>query len=188
MIESNYKLVLASSSERRLLLLKKIGYVPDIIDAPDIDEHYKVNEMPGAYVKRIAKAKATKISQRHKNSYIIAADTVIYSGAKIYGKAFNNEDAIKTIKKLSGKTHRVFGGICVISPNKNILLRTIITRVTFRVINDRDIQDYISSEEWKGKAGCYAIQGIASKFVKRINGNIFIFFFSTNSLSELLEI
>ena len=171
MIEGNYKLVLASSSERRLLLLKRIGYNPDVIDAPAIEEYFKVNEKPGVYVNRIAKAKAEKISQRHKDSYIIAADTVIYSGAKFYGKVSKKEDAFRTIKKLSGRTHRVYGGICVISPNKNILLRTIITKVSFRAINDKEIHDYISTEEWKDKAGCYAIQGMASKFVKRINGN-----------------
>ncbi len=171
MFENKYKLILASSSERRLSLLKRIGYIPNIIDVPEIDESFHKNEKPHLYVKRIAREKAEKISKRHKNSYIIAADTVIFCGAKIYGKAFNESDAFTILKKLSGRRHRVYGAICVISPNKNISVKVIITQVSFKVISDKEIQDYISEGEWKGKAGCYAIQGIASKFIKKINGN-----------------
>ena len=171
MIKDKFKLVLASSSDRRLTLLKKIGYIPDEVDTPEIDEFVHQGEKPSTYVIRMAKNKAEKVSSRHKNSYIIAADTVIFSGAKIYGKVSNKEEAFKTLKQLSGKKHKVYGGICVISPNKNIALKTIITQVSFRVINEKEIDDYLHNDEWKGKAGCYAIQGIASKFVKRINGN-----------------
>jgi len=171
LIKDKYKLVLASSSERRLMLLKRIGYIPDEIDVPDINEFIKQGEKPGQYVIRMARSKAEIVSRRHKNSYIIAADTVIFSGAKIYGKASNKEEALKILKQLSGKKHRVYGGICIISPNKNIVLRTIITHVSFRIITEKELDDYLDSEEWKGKAGCYAIQGMASKFVKRINGN-----------------
>ena len=153
------------------MLLKRIGYIPDEIDAPDIDEFINHGEKPGPYVIRMARSKAEIVSRRHKNSYIIAADTVIFSGAKIHGKALNKEEALKTLKQLSGKKHKVYGGICIISPNKNIALRTIITQVSFRIINEEEIEDYLYSEEWKDKAGCYAIQGMASKFVKRINGN-----------------
>ena len=153
------------------MLLKRIGYLPDIVDAPDIEEHVNKDETPDAYVKRIAKEKAECVSHKYKNSYIIAADTIIFSGSKIYGKASNKDDAFKVLNKLSGKKHRVYGGICVISPNKNISLKRIVTQVSFRVIHSKEIQHYIDTEEWIGKAGCYAIQGIASKFVKRINGN-----------------
>lgn len=153
------------------MLLKRVGYIPDEIDVPDINEFIKQGEKPGRYVIRMARSKAEIVSRRHKNSYIIAADTVIFSGAKIYGKASNKEEALKTLKQLSGKKHRVYGGICIISPYKNILLRTIITHVSFRIITEEELDDYLDSEEWKGKAGCYAIQGMASKFVKRINGN-----------------
>ena len=124
---------MASSSERRLSLLKRIGYNPDIIDVPEIDENIYINEKPDLYVKRIAREKAEKISKKYKNSYIIAADTVIFSGAKIYGKAFNESDAFTILKKLSGRRHRVYGAICLISPNKNISLKLIITQVSFRV-------------------------------------------------------
>ena len=153
------------------MLLKRIGYIPDEIDVPDIDEFIKQGEKPGPYVIRMARSKAEIVSRRHKNSYIIAADTVIFSGAKIHGKASNKEEALKILKQLSGKKHKVYGGICIISPNKNIALKTIITKVSFRIINQEEIYDYLLHDEWRGKAGGYAIQGIASKFVKRINGN-----------------
>ena len=153
------------------MLLKRIGYIPDEIDLPDIDELIHQGEKPGPYVIRMARSKAETVSRRHKNSYIIAADTVIFSGAKIHGKASDKEEALKILKQLSGKKHRVYGGICVISPNKNIALKTIVTQVSFRIINQEEIDDYLLHDEWKGKAGGYAIQGIASKFVKRINGN-----------------
>ena len=148
-----------------------IQHIPDEVDTPEIDEFVHQGEKPCTYVIRMAKNKAEKVSSRHKNSYIIAADTVIFSGAKIHGKASDKEEALKILKQLSGKKHRVYGGLCIISPNKNIALRTIITQVSFRIINEEEIKDYLDSEEWKGKAGCYAIQGMASKFVKRINGN-----------------
>ena len=123
------------------MLLKRIGYIPDEIDVPDIDEFIKQGEKPGPYVIRMARNKAKIVSKRHKNSYIIAADTVIFSGAKIYGKASNKEEALKVLKQLSGKKHRVYGGICIISPNKNIALKTIITQVSFRIINQEEIYD-----------------------------------------------
>ena len=120
MIKDKYKLVLASSSERRLMLLIRLGYIPDEIDVPNIDEFIKQGEKPGPYVIRMARSKAEIVSRRHKNSYIIAADTVVFSGAKIHGKASDKEEALKILKQLSGKKHRVYGGLCIISPNKNI--------------------------------------------------------------------
>ena len=171
MIHNKYKFVLASSSERRLSMLNRIGYQPDLVVSPNVDESINGNEKPTAYVNRIALKKAESVSLSHKDSYILAADTVIVSGGKIYGKAKNKIEAFKILKSLSGKRHKVYGGICVISPSKNISLRTIVTQVVFRVLEQKEIESYLSSEEWIGKAGCYAIQGIASKFVKRVNGN-----------------
>ena len=171
MIHNKYKFVLASSSERRLSMLNRIGYQPDLVVSPNVDESINNNEKPIAYVNRIALKKAESASLNHKDCYILAADTVIVSGGKIYGKAKNKIEAFKILKSLSGKRHKVYGGICVISPSQNVTLRTIVTQVVFRVLEQKEIESYISSEEWIGKAGCYAIQGIASKFVKRVNGN-----------------
>ena len=163
--------MLASSSERRLGMLTRIGYKPDIVDPPNIDEIIKTREKPRTYVSRLATLKAETVSKRHKDCFIIAADTVIVSGGKIFGKAKTPIEASKILMTLSGKRHKVYGGICVISPSNNISSRTIITQVSFRVLDQKEIKNYIDSDEWKGKAGCYAIQGMASKFVRRINGN-----------------
>ena len=152
-------------------MLSRIGYKPDYVDPPNIDESIKTNEKPKSYVNRVAFKKAEAVSQRHKDCFILAADTVIVSGGKIYGKAETPIEAFKTLTTLSGKRHKVYGGICVISPSNNISLRTIITQVSFRVLDKKEIENYILLEEWKGKAGCYAIQGVASTFIKRINGN-----------------
>jgi len=152
-------------------MLSRIGYKPDTVEHPKIDEDINVNEKPSQYVKRLALKKAEAVSLKYQGCFILAADTVIFSGGKIFGKAETKIEAFKTLKLLSGKRHKVYGGICVISPSKNISLRTIVTQVCFRVLEQREIENYISSEEWKGKAGSYAIQGHASKFVKRINGN-----------------
>jgi septum formation protein len=171
LINNKYKFVLASSSERRLSMLSRIGYKPDLVVSPNINESINTNEKPSKFVSRLALNKAEVISLRYKNCFILAADTVIVSGGKIYGKAKTKIEAFKTLKILSGKRHKVYGGLCVISPSNNISLRTIVTQVSFRLIEQREIENYLSSGEWKDKAGCYAIQGIASKFVKRINGN-----------------
>ena len=152
-------------------MLSRIGYKPDLVVSPNVNESIKANEKPSTYVSRLAFKKAEVVSLRYQNCYILAADTVIVSGGKIYGKAQTKIEALKTLKILSGKRHKVYGGVCVISPSNNISLRTIVTRVRFRVLEQREIENYISSDEWKGKAGCYAVQGIASKFVKSINGN-----------------
>ena len=171
MINYKYKFVLASSSQRRLNMLTRIGYKPDLVVSPNINENINANEKPSAFVKGLAFKKAESVSLKHKDCFILAADTVIVSGGKIYGKAKTKIEAFKTLKILSGKRHKVYGGLCVISPSNNISLRTIVTQVSFRVLEQKEIENYISSGEWKDKAGCYAIQGIASKFVKRINGN-----------------
>ena len=152
-------------------MLSRIGYTPDLIVSPNVNESINSNEKPNIYVNRLAFKKAEVVSLRYKGCFILAADTVIVSGGKIYGKAKTKIEAFKTLKILSGKRHKVYGGLCVISPSNNISLRTIVTQVSFRSLEHREIEDYISSEEWDGKAGCYAIQGLASKFVKRINGN-----------------
>ena len=152
-------------------MLSRIGYRPDLVNFPNVNENINPNEKPRTYVNRLALKKAEVTSLRYKNCFILAADTVIVSGGKIYGKAKTKIEAFKTLKILSGKRHKVYGGLCVISPSNNISLRTIVTQVSFRVIEQREIENYLASGEWKDKAGCYAIQGIASKFVKKINGN-----------------
>ena len=152
-------------------MLKKIGYQPSHVHKPDIDESILKGETPYTYVSRLAEKKANSALALYKNTYILGADTIIFSGNKIIGKPKNYEDAYNILSRLSGKRHRVYGGICLISPAKNISIRTVVTRVNFRFISSNEIREYLSTNEWKDKAGCYAIQGNAAKFVKSINGN-----------------
>ncbi len=152
-------------------MLEKIGYKPAHVHHPNIDESVSNGETPLKYVSRLAEEKAMTALDLYKNAYILGADTVIVSGNKIIGKSKNHEEAFSILSKLSGKRHRVYGGICLISPTKKISIKTIITIVKFRIISFKEIQEYLSTNEWKDKAGCYAIQGYAGKFVKSINGN-----------------
>ena len=152
-------------------MLTRIGYKPDLVISPNVDESINTEEKPRPYVIRMAFNKAESVSKKYKDCFILAADTAIVSGGKIYGKAESKIKAFQTLKILSGKRHKVYGSICVISPSNNISLRTIVTQVSFRIIEKNEINNYLDSEEWKDKAGSYAIQGIASKFVKKINGN-----------------
>ena len=165
------KLILASSSDRRLSMLKKIGYNPDHIHHPNIDESIIDGESPSRYVCRLAEEKAKTALDLFKKSYILGADTAIVSGNRIIGKPKTVEEAFSILSKLSGKRHRVYGGVCLIAPSKKISIRKIITIVKFRAISHKEIQEYLLTNEWKDKAGCYAIQGYAAKFVKSINGN-----------------
>tara|TARA_B100000686_G_scaffold342408_1_gene421499 strand:+ start:7497 stop:8015 length:519 start_codon:yes stop_codon:yes gene_type:complete len=152
-------------------MLEKIGYKPSHVFHPNIDERILEGETPYTYVSRLAEKKANSALGLYKNSYILGADTIIFSGNKVIGKPKNYEDAYNILTRLSGKRHSVYGGICLISPSKNTSIRTVVTKVKFRFISSKEIQEYLSTDEWKDKAGCYAIQGYAAKFVKNINGN-----------------
>ena len=152
-------------------MLKKIGYKPFCVHNPNINEEIIKGEKPSQYVSRMAEKKAKTVVKIYKEAYILGADTVIVSGRNIIGKPKNYKDAYNILVGLSGKRHRVYGGICLISPNNNISIRTVVTQVNFRYISTNEIESYLKMDEWKDKAGSYAIQGYAAKFVKRINGN-----------------
>lgn len=164
-------LILASSSPRRLELLSQIGIIPDHVIPADIDETILKTELPRALALRLSKGKAEKIAQEHPGSFILAADTVVAVGRRILDKPENAEDARKALCLLSGRRHTVYGGICVIAPHgekRHVLCETI---VSFRRLTLQDINDYIASGDWEGKAGSYAIQGMASTFVKFLSGS-----------------
>ena len=171
MLNKKIKLVLASSSERRLSMLEKIGYKPLCVHNPNIKEEIIKGEKPSKYVVRMAEKKAKTAVKIYNDAYILGADTVIVSERNIIGKPKNYKDAYNILAKLSGKRHRVYGGICLISPKNNISIRTVVTQVNFRHISTNEIESYLKMDEWKDKAGSYGIQGHAAKFVKRINGN-----------------
>jgi len=164
-------LVLASSSPRRLDLLKQIGIVPDSIKLADIDESPKHREQPRELALRLAIEKAETVKPLYKDDVILAADTVVGCGRRIIGQAASELEARKHLELLSGRRHRVFGGVCIIDSQGELSSRLVTTTVLFKRLSRGEIDTYIANREWEGKAGAYAIQGHASCFVKWITGS-----------------
>jgi septum formation protein len=161
-------LILASSSPRRQELIAKLGYTPQKICSPDVDETPHKGENPRQYVTRIA---CSKVNAVNEDGFILAADTTVETGRQLLGKAFNTEDARKNLERLSGRRHRVYTGICLKAPDGKVIHQVVVTRLTFKKLTDQEIENYLASGEWKGAAGSYTIQGYAEAFVKQINGS-----------------
>jgi len=164
-------LILASASPRRLQLLEQIGIVPARVIPADIDETPLPNELPRAQAKRLAELKADAIAADNPDSFILAADTVVGCGRRILPKAENEAEARKCLKLLSGRRHRVYGGVCLIAPDGRRTLKVVQTAVVFKSLSEGDIKTYIASDEWRDKAGAYGIQGKAAVFVRQIVGS-----------------
>lgn len=164
-------LVLASGSPRRLDLLRQIGITPSAVDVPHVDEAALPRELPVAYAKRIAMEKLNAVAPRHEGSYVLAADTVVASGRRILPKAEDATTARKCLALLSGRRHKVIGGIAIAAPSGKRALRVIRTDVVFKRLSDAEIERYIASGEWHGKAGGYAVQGVAAAFIPHIAGS-----------------
>jgi septum formation protein len=167
----NGRLILASASPRRLDLLAQIGLTPDEVLPADIDETPLAGELPRQLAARLAESKARAIADSHKNAFVLGADTVVACGRRILPKAETEDEARKCLTLLSGQKHRVFGGICLIASDGSLVSRLVTTVVQFKRLSAGEITGYIESREWEGKAGAYAIQGLAARFVKRINGS-----------------
>jgi len=165
------RLILASASPRRMDLLGQIGIVPDTVVAADIDETPTKGELPRQLASRLAESKARAVAKNHQKCFVLAADTVVACGRRILDKAHTEEQARSHLALLSGKKHRVFGGICLIDPEGFVVSRLVLTVVQFKRLSAREITGYIDCGEWEGKAGAYAIQGLAASFIKRINGS-----------------
>ena len=165
------KFILASSSPRRQELLASIGMLPDQILSPDVDETPLKNEGIREYVKRIAILKARTVHGQVSEAYVLAADTSVECGRRILLKATDKEDARKMLKGYSGRRHKVYTGVCVLSPEGKEASRVLVTRISFKRLSDEEIEDYVTSGEWEGKAGGYSIQGKAAKFVKFMSGS-----------------
>ena len=162
--------ILASASPRRLDLLNQIGRIPDRVEPADIDEAAKPGESPRQLVERLATLKANAIAQRCTDDVVLGADTVVACGRRILPKPDNETDARAYLRLLSGRRHRVYGGVALISPQGQ-WSRVVMTQVLFKRLTDNEISAYMASGEWQGKAGAYGIQGRAGAFVKRINGS-----------------
>lgn len=170
-ITQTKKLILASASPRRKELLENLGYEFQIIPA-DIDETVNGSKSPEEIVKELALQKASHIANNiDYPAVIIGSDTIVVIDNTILGKPENTEDAYKMLKLLSGRSHQVISGIAIIdTSNNNKIVESASSDVYFRPISEKEITDYISTKEPMDKAGAYAIQGLASTFIEKING------------------
>ena len=165
------KLILASSSPRRVDLLKQIGIVPHEILPAAIDETPLKGELPRDLAKRLSAEKAMAIAAQEPNAFILAADTVVACGRRLLDKTNTPEEARACLEQLSGRRHHVYGGIALIAPNGKIHTRLVDTIVAFKRLSAPEIESYIQTDQWRGVAGGYAIQGRAGAFVKHIGGS-----------------
>ncbi len=169
------QLILASASERRLNLLDQINVVPEQIVPANIDETAKQNELPAKYALRMAFEKATHVSKKlgsgSNSTFVLAADTVAAVGRRILPKAETEQQARDCLAAFSGRRHRVFGGIALHCPDGSVRTRVVQSYVCFRRLSAGDIDYYISTRDWQGKAGGYAIQGPAACFIRAIGGS-----------------
>lgn len=165
------KLILASASPRRIELLKQVGLLPDAVLPADIDETPRKDEKPKDLVLRLAREKAEVIARHHKDAFIIGADTTVALGTRMFAKAGNENEASAMLEKLSGRAHKVYGGIAVVTPSRKTVTRAVVTSVKFKRLTSAEIGAYVASHEWEGKAGAYGIQGLAAAFVAEIRGS-----------------
>ena len=170
MNETKHSFVLASSSPRRIELLNSIKIFPKIIYSSDINEDIDSKENPKKYCMRVAKNKALKALEKYPEEFILSADTVVFCSNKIFLKPKNKEEAREFLTFFSGRKHNVLTCVCLAKKN-SLKVKKVITKVTFKRLNKQEIDEYLSTNEWKDKAGAYAIQGYAEKFIKRINGS-----------------
>lgn len=166
-------IVLASASPRRLQLLEQIGIAPQTVLATDIDETPLKQELPRVYVQRLANAKAMAAQAISKDSqFILAADTIAAAGRRILNKTSERHIAKKHLSLLSGRRHRVYTSVVLLNTQTGkISSRQVCTMVQFSRFTEKQLEHYLDSEEWKDKAGSYAIQGIAASFIQAISGS-----------------
>jgi septum formation protein len=174
---SRPELILASASPRRLALLNQIGIEPEHLVPAHIDETPERNELPRKLAQRLADQKA--IAAQHKarsagiaeNALVLAADTVVSVGRRILPKAETMEEASACLRLLSGRGHRVYTAVTMLTPGGATRRRLVETRLRFKRLSGREIESYLASAEWRDKAGGYAIQGIAGAFVIKLVGS-----------------
>ncbi len=162
-------LILASQSPRRAELLRAAGFT-FLVDTADVDEAIHPSEAPEAYVLRLAEAKAAAVAMRHPDAVVLGADTTVVIDDEILAKPIDRADAQRMLARLAGRTHEVLTGVAVCRGARR-LSRVASTTVTFLPMTDEEIAWYAASGEPDDKAGAYAIQGLASRFVERIDGS-----------------
>ena len=165
--------MLASASPRRRELLAQIGVAPDAVTPAEIDETPRKGELPRIYAARLADEKAAAVAARcEAGDLVLAADTVVYAGRRILDKPKDRSDAARLLTALSGRRHRVATAIALRRVSDGAVWRRLAeTSVRFRRLSAEDVERYLASGEWRGKAGGYAIQGLAGAFVPSLNGS-----------------
>ena len=164
-------LVLASASPRRLDLLRQVGLEPAEVDPADIDETPAARELPRAYAMRMARSKLAAVASRHPGAVVLAADCVVVCSRRILPKTETEMAARDCLDRLSGRRHRVLGAVAVGFPDGTVRTRCVETTVRFKRLTPSEVDDYLRSGEWRGKAGGYAIQGRAARFVDFLSGS-----------------
>ena len=171
------KLVLASASPRRLALLQQIGFEPDALLPADLDETPRRNELPRTLAARLGREKAeaaAALVQKNPDlagAFTLAADTVVAVGRRILPKCEVTDEAAACLRLLSGRAHRVFTGVTLVTPKGAVRNRLVESRVRFKRLSDAETEAYLASGEWRGKAGGSAIQGLAGAFVVNLVGS-----------------
>jgi septum formation protein len=163
--------ILASASPRRRDLLALIGLKPDLIAAADLDESPLPKETPARLAERLAVDKARYVAASHAGGVVLAADTVVAMGRRVLDKAHHDQDVRLCLEMMSGRGHRVYTGVAVVAPDGRLSSRLVETRISFKRLSQADIDAYIASGEGVGKAGGYAIQGLAGAFVTHLVGS-----------------
>ncbi|GAB6053426.1 Maf family nucleotide pyrophosphatase [Magnetospira thiophila] len=163
--------ILASASPRRRDLLAQVGITPDGIHPAEVDECPLQDELPPALASRLAEAKARAVAVGHPDALVLGADTVVACGRRCLGKPEDATEARRMLHLLSGRRHKVIGGLCLVTPGGRAFHKRITTSVAFKVLHPDEIATYLDSDEWRGKAGAYAIQGRAGAFVRQIVGS-----------------
>lgn len=165
-------LILASASPRRRDLLAQCGIAPAQVIPADVDETPHPHEDPVAYVRRIARAKADKVAAMHPDHVILAADTTVHCGTRILGKAENADEARKYLALLSGRRHRVSTAVSIHAPGhakgKHFSVTSL---VKFKRLQPAELDAYLATNDWVGKAGAYGIQGAAGAFITFMSGS-----------------
>jgi len=183
-------LILASASPRRKLLLEQAGYRFDIV-VPDVDEasHLYDNIAPAAYTKLVALEKARTAAHQNPSAIVIGSDTIVYADGQIIGKAEDDQHAREIISLLFSNPHEVITGVAILKLDEKIQIVESVTTVVYpKRLTPEQIEAYIDSGDWKGKAGAYGIQETGEKFVERIDGSLTnVMGFPMELVNDLLE-
>ncbi len=165
------QLVLASASPRRLDLLRQVGITPDRVISTDIDETALPSETPRQLVERLARGKVLAGAAAAPGAYVLAADTVVALGRRVFGKPADEAEARRMLGLLSGRAHRVLTGVAACGPDGRIAVRVSETRIRWKRLDLQDLELFLATEEWRGVAGAYQIQKRAGAFVLDLHGS-----------------